>query len=87
MLTKVIHEAKNLGVHLGPKYLKIDQKSEKRYLEQIKETFQKPPKDFTKFNSFEDEPYPNAGPLYDDMGLMSTHENSLRESRKPPEVT
>jgi hypothetical protein len=90
MLTKLIHEAKSLGVHLGPKYLKIDQKSEKRYLEQIKETFQKPPKDLTKYNTFEDDPYPivnGAGNLYDDMGLMSTHENSLRESRKPPEVT
>ena len=86
MLTKLIQDAKNLGVHLGPKYLKIDQKSDKRYLDQCKDYFQKLPKE--KYNSFEDD-YPqsnNIVPSFDEMGMMSTHENSLRESRKPHEV-
>ena len=40
-LTKLLYEVKNLGVHIAPKTLKIDIRSEKRYLEQCKETFVK----------------------------------------------
>ena len=37
--TKMIYEAKALGIHIGVKSLKIDQKSDKRYLDQCKEFF------------------------------------------------
>jgi len=42
-LTKLLYEAKALGIHLGPKSIKIDLKSDKRYIDQCKETFQRMP--------------------------------------------
>jgi len=42
-LTKLLYEAKALGIHLGPKSIKIDLKSDKRYIDQCKESFQRMP--------------------------------------------
>jgi hypothetical protein len=70
-----MYEAKNLGVLIDPKILKIDLKSEKRYREIIEENFFKS-KEQSKVNS-EDDPLS----IYGEDG-NATNENSLKESKK-----
>jgi hypothetical protein len=71
-MSKLIYEAKNLGIVIDQKMLKIDLKSEKRYRDIIDENFQKP-KEQSKVNSDDD---PTS--IYGDDG-GANHENSLRE--------
>jgi hypothetical protein len=70
-----MYEAKNLGVLIDPKILKIDLKSDKRYREIIDENFQKS-KEQSKVNS-DDDPLS----IYGEDG-NATNENSLKESKK-----
>jgi len=70
-----MYEAKNLGVLIDPKILKIDFKSDKRYREIIDENFQKS-KEQSKVNS-DDDPLS----IYGEDG-NATNENSLKESKK-----
>jgi len=67
-----MYEAKNLGVLIDPKILKIDFKSDKRYREIIDENFQKS-KEQSKVNS-DDDPLS----IYGEDG-NATNENSLKE--------
>lgn len=78
-MSKLIYEAKNLGIVIDQKMLKIDLKSEKRYRDIIDENFQKP-NEQSKVNSDDD---PSS--IYGDDG-GGNHENSLRESKKPAEI-
>lgn len=56
----------------------MEPRGEKRYQEIIKETFQKPSPESSKSNLPEDDNEDQAG--------ISTHENSVRDNRKPPEI-
>jgi hypothetical protein len=79
-LTKILSECGKYGLHLGPKSLKVDIRGEKRYLEIIKENFQKavPKSENSKVNLPDDD--------YEDQAGVSTHENSVRDCKKPAEV-
>ena len=91
-LTKLLYEAKALGIHLGPKSIKIDLKSDKRYIDQCKETFQRMPPAAAVGNGKD-----NGESMQDEIGLLimgngdemvsnSMYEGSTKESKKAPEV-
>ena len=57
----------------------MDPRGEKRYQEIIKDTYVQPKAESSKSNLQDDE---NEDPA----AVISTHENSLRDIRKPPDV-
>jgi hypothetical protein len=77
-ITKLIYECKKYGIHLAPRAVKVDIRGEKKYQELIKETFQKPVPENSKSNYPDEDNEDHAG--------ISTHENSVRDTRKPPEI-
>jgi hypothetical protein len=86
-LTKLLYEVKSLGVHIAPKSLKIDIRSEKRYQEQCKETFVKSRAAIAKEDALNQDDI--SALMGDDMMQMSTgmfEGTSTKESKKPPEV-
>jgi hypothetical protein len=83
-LTKLLYEVKNLGVHIAPKSLKIDIRSEKRYLEQCKETFVKSRAAIAKEDALNQDDI--TALMGDDMMTGIFEGTSTKESKKPPEV-
>ena len=78
-LTKLLFDCSKYGFHLAPRSVRVDVRGEKRYQEIIKETYQKKvTTENAKTNALEDE--------NEDQNGISTHENSMRDSRKPPEI-
>lgn len=74
-MTKLIHDAKKYGIHLYKQAIKVDIRGEKRYQEMAKDTFMKPREEL---KNFEDD--------NEDFAGLSTHENSLRDTKKPPAI-
>lgn len=70
-------------MHLGPKTLKIDVRSEKRYLDQCKDTFVKPPPPVTHDSLNQDDLSMLLG---DDMMTGIFEGTSTKESKKAPEI-
>lgn len=86
-ITKLIYEAKALGVHFGVKSFKIDVKSDKRFLDQCKETFQKiAPREVAQDSVMQDEISQMMVVVGDEFISNSLYEGSTKESKKPPEV-
>ncbi len=91
-LTKLLYEAKALGIHLAPKSIKIDLKSDKRYIDQCKESFQRMPPAIAAAINGKD----NGESMQDEIGQLmgngdemvsnSMYEGSTKESKKAPEV-
>ena len=91
-LTKLLYEAKALGIHLGPKSIKIDLKSDKRYIDQCKESFQRMPPAIAAAANGKD----NGESMQDEIGQLmgngdemvsnSMYEGSTKDSKKAPEV-
>lgn len=82
-VSKLIQEAKNLGVKIEPKYLRVEFKSEKRYKDMIEETFVK-----VKENSKTHEEEGQQNIFEDIVGGQSSFDytSSNSSSKKGPEI-